>query len=289
MNPIDLTWLQQVKDFVEVKTANDDAIIAGLITEFSQYCLTHCSRETLNRIVTFNEIYNGNGSYRLYLRNSPIQSLIAVFIDGAARNISLGYSNPGVFVEQEQRSIAIRGGTQGSSIINYYPSAGLPFYFVKGVGNINIQYTAGFTPLTQTNEIETIANQTIPLEFPTWVADLGVVFYPSLVPLVQVPSGPTTGQYSVSNGLYMFAAADDTKQVAVSYTYNSAPPDLEFMARRVVGTYYKRRQWLDQASKSLSAGGGAVGTTRYRDWKMEPRDMETLNNYKRYALTPSGW
>lgn len=288
MNAIDLTWLQQVKDFAEVKTVNDDAMIASLITEFSQYCLTHCSRETLNRIVTFNEIYNGNGSYRLYLRNSPIQSLIAVFIDGTSRTLSAGYASPGVFIEQEKRSIAIRGGTQGSALINYYPGPGLPFYFCKGVGNINIQYTAGFPVQTQTNEIETIASQTIPLQFPTWVADLGVVFYPSLVPLVLVPAGPLTGQYAVSNGLYVFAAADNGKQVAVSYTYNSAPADLEFVARRTVAQYYKRRQWLDQASKSLGAQG-ATGTTRYRDWKMDPRDMETLNNYKRYALTPSGY
>lgn len=55
-----------------------------------------------------------------------------------------------------------------------------------------------------------------------WGFDLGVVFAATGVALTPVASGPTAGQYSVTNGVYTFAAADTTKVVQISYTYNAA-------------------------------------------------------------------
>lgn len=43
------------------------------------------------------------------------------------------------------------------------------------------------------------------------------------VPMVKVSSGPTTGQYSESGGVYTFAAADSGKNVTISYQYG--PPN----------------------------------------------------------------
>lgn len=55
----------------------------------------------------------------------------------------------------------------------------------------------------------------------TFAEDLGVIFTDTGVPLSKVSSAPTTGQYSVATGgVYTFAAADTTKAVAISYTYN---------------------------------------------------------------------
>jgi hypothetical protein len=284
MNPIDLTWLSQVKAFAEVQGPKDDGIISDQITAFSKWVLTYCGKDTLNTVQSFNEIYNGNGSFRLFLRNSPIQSLSLVQVGPTALPLSQGFNQAGVFIEQSGKSIAIRAvGNSGSEISNFYPSLGNGYSFWKGVGNVQVQYTAGYPAQTQTNELETIASQTIPLDFPTWASDISVLFYPSLVALTKVPSAPTTGQYAVSNGIYVFAAGDNAKQVLVSYTYNAPPPDLEFACRRTVGTWYKRRAWLDQKSKSISAQG-ATGTTSYRDWPLAPEDRITINSYKRYAL-----
>lgn len=52
----------------------------------------------------------------------------------------------------------------------------------------------------------------------TWSRDLGVVDQNGL-PMTAVASGPTTGQYSVAAGVYTFAAADEGKQVFISYQY----------------------------------------------------------------------
>lgn len=56
-----------------------------------------------------------------------------------------------------------------------------------------------------------------------FVADFGVTFTLTGVPLTRVASGPTTGQYSVvvATGVYTFAAADDALGVLINYTYSS--------------------------------------------------------------------
>lgn len=53
----------------------------------------------------------------------------------------------------------------------------------------------------------------------TWAADLGVLDSNG-VPLTRVASAPTTGQYSVSAGVYTFAAADTGKTVFISFQYS---------------------------------------------------------------------
>lgn len=51
----------------------------------------------------------------------------------------------------------------------------------------------------------------------TWTDDLGVVL--NGVPMVRVASAPATGQYSVSAGVYTFAAADTGAKVYISFSY----------------------------------------------------------------------
>jgi len=54
----------------------------------------------------------------------------------------------------------------------------------------------------------------------TWSADLGVRDANGL-PMTRVTSAPATGQYSVSAGVYTFAAADTGKTVFISYQYTA--------------------------------------------------------------------
>lgn len=56
-----------------------------------------------------------------------------------------------------------------------------------------------------------------------FIMDLGVYFAATGLPLKQVASGPTTGQYSVSAaGVYTFAAADTTLGVLLNYLWEDA-------------------------------------------------------------------
>jgi hypothetical protein len=56
--------------------------------------------------------------------------------------------------------------------------------------------------------------------------DLGVQYAASGLRLLQVASGPTVGQYSVSAGVYTFAAADEGKAVLISYSYTTTASGL---------------------------------------------------------------
>jgi hypothetical protein len=55
----------------------------------------------------------------------------------------------------------------------------------------------------------------------TWTTDLGVINLFTGKIMQRVASSPTTGEYSVTAGVYTFAAADTTNQVAISYGYTS--------------------------------------------------------------------
>ncbi|TXH41838.1 MAG: hypothetical protein E6Q97_36745 [Desulfurellales bacterium] len=54
----------------------------------------------------------------------------------------------------------------------------------------------------------------------TWALDLGVI-NSSGNPLTRVASAPATGQYSVSAGVYTFAAADTGQTVFINYRYTA--------------------------------------------------------------------
>ena len=57
----------------------------------------------------------------------------------------------------------------------------------------------------------------------TFVADQGVVYASSALPLKHVASAPSAGQYAVSAaGVYTFASADAGAAVLISYTYTLA-------------------------------------------------------------------
>lgn len=74
---------------------------------------------------------------------------------------------------------------------------------------------AGTVPAVTTFTI-TVANSA------TFVADRGVVYTNGGLPLVNVPSAPTIGQYSYAAGVYTFAAADANAAVLISYQYTIA-------------------------------------------------------------------
>ncbi len=81
--------------------------------------------------------------------------------------------------------------------------------------------TAGLQQATnEAGTIPTTPYQVTVTNSATFGQDLGVKFAATGVQLVRVASSPATGQYSVSAGVYTFAAADTTLGVLISYTYS---------------------------------------------------------------------
>ena len=56
----------------------------------------------------------------------------------------------------------------------------------------------------------------------TFVSDQGVIYASTGLPLKQVVSGPATGQYSVSGGVYTFSSGDASAAVLISYVYTAS-------------------------------------------------------------------
>lgn len=83
--------------------------------------------------------------------------------------------------------------------------------------------------------------------------------------------------------IYPYVFARGTGNVQVTYTagYTSVPFDLQEITIETVAQNYKRREWIDLASKNVSAQG-IGGTTVYRSWAMTPFAESVINFYSRY-------
>lgn len=55
----------------------------------------------------------------------------------------------------------------------------------------------------------------------TWQSDAGVYYASTGIKLTPVASGPTQGEYTISAGVYTFAAADEGVAVLISYYYTT--------------------------------------------------------------------
>lgn len=77
---------------------------------------------------------------------------------------------------------------------------------------------------TQFGEIASV-NAVSPFTYTTkfqssFIADQGVVYSSTGIPLQYVSSSPSIGQYSLSSGVYTFSSADAGASVLISYTYS---------------------------------------------------------------------
>jgi hypothetical protein len=70
----------------------------------------------------------------------------------------------------------------------------------------------------------------------TFQQDLGVFYTSNGNQLTRVAAGPTTGQYSVSAGVYTFAAADKNLGVTFYYSYTVTTLNQITMANQLMGT-----------------------------------------------------
>ena len=86
---------------------------------------------------------------------------------------------------------------------------------VTNAGQNNVSATeAGAVPASTTYTV-TAANSA------TFVTDLGVLYASTGRAFAKVASAPAAGQYSVSAGVYTFAAADASAAVLLNYTYTT--------------------------------------------------------------------
>lgn len=83
----------------------------------------------------------------------------------------------------------------------------------------------------------------------------------------------------------MFQRGQGNIQVSYTAGFTSVPFDLQQAVMSVVAIQYSRKDWLDLASKTLSSGAGATGTTTYRSWARPPEVEDVINYYAKRSMS----
>jgi len=82
--------------------------------------------------------------------------------------------------------------------------------------------SAGTTSLAYNEQHSVASGSATVTNSATWVADFGVVYVSTGVPLTPVASAPSVGQYSVTAGVYTFNVSDNGQAIFFTYTYTQA-------------------------------------------------------------------
>jgi hypothetical protein len=91
--------------------------------------------------VAYDELYDGNGNQRQFVRNWPITLVTSLSVNGTSVPLSAAITQPGFIVDGSGKSIVIRANSRSGSSSRRY---GGNYFFANGIQNIEIQYTAGF-------------------------------------------------------------------------------------------------------------------------------------------------
>lgn len=124
---IDLTTLENVRQFLAVKNTTDDELLTSLITRASQFMETLCSQSLKSKTIT--ERFDGSGGFRQFVTVSPIISVASVVVDG-------------INVPSAGTSTTAAGYRIGHAhIIRNLEK------FPVGIENVEITYTAGLATI----------------------------------------------------------------------------------------------------------------------------------------------
>jgi hypothetical protein len=138
---------------------------------------------------------------------------------------------------QFQRPVAIARGTIKTTgkakvaRISGMAFANLYYGIIPTAGQLATSFAEADTVAATTPFIVTVANSA------TFVADTGVLYAATGLPLTLVASAPAAGQYSVAAGVYTFNSGDAGKAVLVNYTYTISSAGQKFtVVNQLLGT-----------------------------------------------------
>lgn len=268
-----LTDLAAFKRYINLNSVNSDLSLSGLIASESQKFLDETGRTTFDS-ATQTEVRDGMGSDIMQLSFFPVTGFTSLQIDGQMQPLSTAWNQRG-YTWNALGKVSLRNG-----------------WFCEGRGNVTAIYTAGFLPISVTDELQTIpaapgSPNTWPQAFtiyvlqPNWAANVGVKFFGGAA-LTPVNGPPATGQYYVmGGGAYLFAAADVGRQVQLSYTAAGYPSDLVGAVNDMVLLRYRQKDQKEVASMNI---GGTTTVYNNADY---PKDVwRVIKKYKRYFHVP---
>ena len=262
----DLTTLAQAKAWLNITDTSSDALIATLITAASRFIMTYTNRSSFLPTAS-TRYYDGTMTYSILLRDFPVISVSAVTVNGVAVQASSTYpTGYGYFLEPADSE------PPGSTQRLLFGGCG---WWTRGKANIAVTCTTGYQVTAEAQTVPANPYQiTATQPYGAWGADAGVT-YATGAALTKVATAPAQGQYSVSNGVYTFAATDAGASVLLSYGY--IPADLAQACFELVGEKYRMRDRIGIVSKTL----GGQETISYSQRDMHPTIKILLQQYMR--------
>jgi hypothetical protein len=271
-----LTSLAKFKSWYGLKaeiTADDD-MISDIIDGVSADILAYLDRKSLFKQV-YPEYMNGTGGPVIILKQWPVLSVSSLTVDGTAQTAAV-QPNVGYFLDPwddippgRPQSISMIGGSTAGANCMYGGA-----YFNKGIKNVYVNYTAGYSVSDEAATIPASPYQvTVTPDFGVWGQDDGITL--AGVAMTKVTTAPAAGQYSVDEGVYTFAAANTGGSVLISYSY--VPQPLAKACNMMVGETYAYRQRIGQKSHTIQG----QTTVSFDNSLMTPAIMNMLQPYKR--------
>lgn len=130
----DLSTVAQVKAYMKKTDAGDDTLLATLLSQASKMIETYTNRD-FTAVIYTDELYNGNGGPKLYLKQFPIFTTPAVVVKlydpFTDTNLYTYTVNLEYIIYEEEGYIHMWGG------------------WSKGHQNFKITYKAGFTTVPE--------------------------------------------------------------------------------------------------------------------------------------------
>jgi hypothetical protein len=269
----DLTTLPALKAWLGLPAAPSpsDPTLAALITAASRAIYAWLSRPALLPR-TYDETIDG-GRQRFFLRNWPVLSVTSLTIDG--HNVEAVETPQGIQscgYRLQSPDVAPPGRPQALDVFGWT--------VLHGRQNVSITYEAGYAVSGEAQNVPTGSPSTIAVDAPygLWGRDLGVTYGSNGAPFVAVSSNPAAGQYSVSAGLYTFAAGDSGAAVAISYGY--IPQDIAQAATELAAERFRAADRIGVRSKSV----GGQETVSYDTSAMSATVLALLQPYRRTTL-----
>jgi hypothetical protein len=249
--PSDLTSLAAVKLWGGISVSDSDAQLSALISSASRAILSSLSRPAILPTVYTDRYDSRIEQKRLMLRNWPVISVTSVQVGSdvlsAVNPLTLSPINPlvqpgfGYALEPDRWDGAPPGAPQSLDFFSWRAFAGRQ--------GIQVVYTAGYQSTDAAVIPATPYQVTALAPYGAWASDQGVVFSATGAALTAVTGTPSTGQYSVTAGVYTFAAADAGKAVQISYGF--VPFDLAQACIELVMHRFTAQSRVGVKSKSL--------------------------------------
>ena len=273
MSPCDLTTLSAVKSWLGLPSAAgaNDATLAALVTAASRTIYAALGRPGLLP-QSYTETLDLD-SRRVYLRQWPALQASSVLWRGVAippdanpdLDASMGYA-------LQPADPAPPGRPQA---IDFFG----PFYR-PGRQCLVVSYRAGYAVQGETQTVPSGApfQVTALAPYGAWASDLGVAYCATGAALSPVSLAPGAGQYTVTNGVYGFSAADAGAAVTIGYGY--VPQDVAQAATELAAERFRSAERIGLKSKSV----GGLETISYDMSAISAPVLAMLQPYKRVAV-----